>query len=166
MVLKIFKFELNFRQFCLPSIFDENAPRPHTLVLRMGYRNITVAESNRYAVRLRALRLTAINRSFGCSAMPTRPAQPRPPAIERLAEMLAVHRQLNAEKVAVENAARLLEDPMLQRLSRRQAARVAADIDMLDRHLIKIVESDAGLAHRYRLLWPARWWRCCPNSAQ
>jgi hypothetical protein len=45
--------------------------------------------------------------------MPTRPAQPRPPAIERLAEMLAVRRQLNAEKVAVENAARLLEDAML-----------------------------------------------------
>ena len=84
--------------------------------------------------------------------MPTRPAQPRPPAIERLAEMLAVRRQLNAEKVAVENAARLLEDAMLQRLSRRRIARLAADIDMLDRHLAAIVESDATLAHRYRLL--------------
>jgi hypothetical protein len=26
LVLKMFKFGLNFRQFCLPSIFDENAP--------------------------------------------------------------------------------------------------------------------------------------------
>src|SRR5215469_2485319 len=86
------------------------------------------------------------------AVMPTRPAQPRPPAIERLAEMLAVRRQLNAEKVAVENAARLLEDAMLQRLSRRRSARLAADIDMLDRHLAAIVESDAALAHRYRLL--------------
>jgi transposase len=84
--------------------------------------------------------------------MPTRPAQPRPPAIERLAEMLAVRRQLNAEKVAVQNAATLLEDAMLQRLSRRRIARLAADIDMLDRHLAAIVESDAALAHRYRLL--------------
>jgi transposase len=84
--------------------------------------------------------------------MPTRPAQPRPPAIERLTEMLAVRRQLNAEKVAVENAARLLEDAMLQRLSRRRIARLAADIDMLDRHLAAIVESDAALDHRYRLL--------------
>jgi len=84
--------------------------------------------------------------------MPTRPAQPRPPAIERLAEMLAVRRQLNAEKVAVENAARLLEDAMLQRLSRRRIARLAADVDMLDRHLAAIVESDTALAHRYRLL--------------
>jgi transposase len=53
---------------------------------------------------------------------------------------------------AVENAARLLEDAMLQRLSRRRIARLAADIDMLDRHLAAIVESDAALAHRYQLL--------------
>ena len=84
--------------------------------------------------------------------MPTRPARPRSPALERLAEMLAVRRQLNADKVAAGNAARLLEDPMLQRLSRRRIARLAADIDMLDRHLVEIVETDAALAHRYRLL--------------
>jgi transposase len=84
--------------------------------------------------------------------MPTRPARPRSPALERLAEMLAVRRQLNADKVAAGNAARLLEDAMLQRLSRRRIARLAADIDMLDRHLVEIVETDAPLAHRYRLL--------------
>jgi transposase len=84
--------------------------------------------------------------------MPTRLAQSRPPAIERLAEMLAVRRQLNAEKVAAANASRLLEDAMLQRLSRRRIARLAADIDMLDRHLVEFVETDAALAHRYRLL--------------
>jgi S-formylglutathione hydrolase FrmB len=39
--------------------------------------------------------------------MPTRPAQPRAPALERLVEMLAVRRQISAEKVAAENAARL-----------------------------------------------------------
>jgi transposase len=66
--------------------------------------------------------------------------------------MLAVRRQLNAEKVATENAARLLEDAMLKRLSRRRVARLAADIDMLDRHLVEIVETDVALAHRYRLL--------------
>ena len=84
--------------------------------------------------------------------MPTRPARPRSPAIERLAEMLAVRRQLNGEKVAAANAARLLEDGMLQRLSRRRIARLASDIDMLDRHLVEIVETDAALAYRYRLL--------------
>jgi hypothetical protein len=46
--------------------------------------------------------------------------------------MLAVRRQLNAEKVAAENASRLLEDAMLQRPSRRRIVRLAADIDMLD----------------------------------
>lgn len=64
--------------------------------------------------------------------MPTRPAQSRPPAVERLLEVLAVRRQLSAEKVAAENSSRLLENAMLQRLSRRRIARLAADIDMLD----------------------------------
>jgi transposase len=84
--------------------------------------------------------------------MPTRPAQRQTPTAERLAEMLAARRQLSAEKVAAENASRLLEDAMLQRLSRRRIGRLAADIDMLDGHLVKIVQTDAGLAHRYRLL--------------
>ena len=50
------------------------------------------------------------------AVMPTRSAQ-RAPAAEQLAEILAVRRQLSAEKVAAENASRLLEDAMLQRLS-------------------------------------------------
>jgi transposase len=44
--------------------------------------------------------------------MPTRPAQLQAP--QRLAEMLAVRRQLSAEKIAVENASRLLEEAMLR----------------------------------------------------
>jgi transposase len=84
--------------------------------------------------------------------MPTRPAQRQTPAAERLTEMLAVRRQLSAEKVAAENASRLLEDMMLRRLSRRRIARLATDIDMLDKHLVDIVGTDATLAHRYQLL--------------
>lgn len=84
--------------------------------------------------------------------MPTQPARPHSPAVERMAEMLVVRRQLSADKVAAENASRLLEDAMLRRLSRRRIARLAADIDMLDGHLVEIVETDAALAHRYRLL--------------
>jgi transposase len=86
------------------------------------------------------------------ATMPTRPARPRPAVIERLAEMLAVRRQLSAQKVAAENASRLLEDAMLQRLSRRHIASLVADIDIIDRSLVEIVASDAALAHRYRLL--------------
>jgi transposase len=84
--------------------------------------------------------------------MPTRPAPQQAPSAERLAEMLAVRRQLTAEKVAAENASRLLEDAMLRRLSRRRIARLAADIDLLDRQLVEVAGTDAALAHRYRLL--------------
>jgi transposase len=84
--------------------------------------------------------------------MPTRPAQRPTPAAEQLVEMLAVRRQLSAEKIAAENASRLLEDAMLRRLSRRRIARIAADIDLLDKRMPEIVATDAALAHRYRLL--------------
>jgi transposase len=84
--------------------------------------------------------------------MPTRPAQQQAAAAQRLTEMLAVRRQLSAEKVAAENASRLLEDAMLQRLSRRRIARLAADIDLLDEQLVDIVGSDPAFAYRYRLL--------------
>ncbi len=83
--------------------------------------------------------------------MPTRPAQRQTPAAERLAEMLAIRRQLSTEKVAAENASRLLEDAMLQRLSRRRIVRLAADIDLLDKRMVEIVATDDALVHRYRL---------------
>ena len=63
-----------------------------------------------------------------------------------------MRRQLSDAKVAAENASRLLEDAMLQRLSRRRIARLAADIDLLDGRLVEIVMADAALVHRYQLL--------------
>jgi transposase len=84
--------------------------------------------------------------------MPTRPVHRQASAAERLVEMLAVRRQLSAEKVAAENASRLLEDAMLQRLSRRRIARLATDIDLLEQRMLEIVATDAALVHRYRLL--------------
>jgi transposase len=84
--------------------------------------------------------------------MPTRPVQRQAPVIEQLAEIITVRRQLSDEKIAAENASRLLENGALSRLSRRRIKRLAADIDMLDQHLIKIVSLDAALAHRYQLL--------------
>src|SRR5260370_23431738 len=84
--------------------------------------------------------------------MPTRQVQRQTPAVERLAEMITVRRHLSDEKIAAENASRVLEDATLQRLSRRRIARLAADIAQLDEHLVEIVAADAALAHRYRLL--------------
>ena len=86
------------------------------------------------------------------AVMPTHPVQRRAPAVERLAEMVTVRRQLSDEKIAAENASRMLENPMLQRLSRRRIARLAADIAEIDERLVEIVLSDASLAERYRLL--------------
>src|SRR2546429_2810249 len=72
--------------------------------------------------------------------------------IEQLAAMLTVRRQLSEQKVATENASRLLEGAMLQRLSRRRVARLSADIELLDQRLVEIVTADAALAYRFRLL--------------
>src|SRR3974377_1927205 len=83
--------------------------------------------------------------------MPTRPPQRGARAIERLAEMLAVRRQLCNQRVAAENAARLLEDTMMRRVCRRHVARIAIDIEALDQHLVKLVVADAPLARGYRL---------------
>src|SRR5262249_26027760 len=77
--------------------------------------------------------------------MPTGPARRPTRAAELLAEVLAVRRQLSSEKVAAENASRLLEDALLRRLSRRRIGRLAADIELLDKRLVEIVATDAAL---------------------
>ena len=83
--------------------------------------------------------------------MPTRPVR-RHEAVERLAEVLTVRRQLSDAKVATENASALLEDPLLRRLNRRRIARLKADILLLDKRMAEIVAADPDLAHRYCLL--------------
>jgi hypothetical protein len=80
----------------------------------------------------------------------TRRGLARTPA--KRAAMLTVRRQLSDHKVAAENASRLLEDAMLQRLSRRRIAGLTADIDLLDQRLVEIVMADPALAQRFRLL--------------
>src|SRR3982074_2713372 len=86
------------------------------------------------------------------AVMPTRPAQRQAPMIEQLAAMLTVRRQLSEQKVATENASRLLEGAMLQRLSRRRVAGLTADIDLLDHRLVESVTADPPLVHPFRLL--------------
>ena len=46
----------------------------------------------------------------------------------------------------------MLENAVLKRLSRRHIARLAADINMLDEHLVESIGADPALAHRYLLL--------------
>jgi hypothetical protein len=63
-----------------------------------------------------------------------------------------IDHQRIAVLIAAENASRLLEDAMLQRLSRRRITRLAADIALLDKRLIEIVTANPTLDRRYRLL--------------
>src|SRR5260370_3627198 len=95
--------------------------------------------------------------------MPTRPAQRQTPMIEQLAAMLTVRRQLSDHKVATENASRLLEDAMLQRLSRRPVARLTPDIDLLDQRLLDIVTAAPPLTHRFLLLTSMPWFAAVPS---
>jgi transposase len=86
------------------------------------------------------------------AVMPTRAMQSNP-AVERLAETVAMRRQLCNEHVAVLNQASHLEDAMLRRITQRRLARLKADRALLDNPLGKIATADTGLARQYRLLF-------------
>ena len=77
--------------------------------------------------------------------MPTRVVQ-RDNAVERLAEVVTMRRQLCDEHVAVENQAAHLEDAMLRRLSNRRLVRLEADIRLLDKRLAEMVATNAAFA--------------------
>ena len=83
--------------------------------------------------------------------MPTRVVQ-RDDAVERLAEIVTMRRQLCDEHVAVENQAAHLEDAMLRRLSKRRLTRLEADIRLLDKRLAEMVATNAAFAWLYDLL--------------
>src|SRR6476646_9172408 len=83
--------------------------------------------------------------------MPTRVVQ-RNDAVERLAEIVTMRRQLCDEHVAVENQAAHLEDAMLRRLSKRRLTRLEADIRLLDRRLAEMVATNAAFAQLHELL--------------
>src|SRR5262249_1721342 len=85
--------------------------------------------------------------------MPTRVVQ-RDAAVERLAEIVTMRRQLCDEHVAAENQAAHLEDAMLRRLSKRCQTRLEADIRLLDKRLAEMVAANGALPQRYKLLPP------------
>src|SRR5262245_32290020 len=83
--------------------------------------------------------------------MPTRVVQ-RDAAVEKLAEIVTMRRQLCDEHVAAENQAAHLEDAMLRRLSKRRQTRLEADIRLLDKRMAEMVAANGALAQRYELL--------------
>src|SRR5262249_58970618 len=76
----------------------------------------------------------------------------RDAAVEKLAEIVTMRRQLCDEHVAAENQAAHLEDAMLRRLSKRRQIRLEADIRLLDKRLAEMVAANGALAQRYDLL--------------
>jgi transposase len=56
------------------------------------------------------------------AVIPTRPAERQTPRIERMSEIVTVRRHLSDQKIAAENATKLLEDATPQRLSGRRIA--------------------------------------------
>src|SRR5262249_42741954 len=80
--------------------------------------------------------------------MPTRVVQ-RDAAVERLAEIVTMRRQLCDEHAAAENQAAHLEDAMLRRLSKRRQMRLEADIRLLDKRLAEMVAANLALPPRY-----------------
>jgi transposase len=82
------------------------------------------------------------------AVMPTRAAQRRTPRIEQMSEIVTVRRHLSDQKIAAENATKLLEDAMLQRLSHRRIEQLASDIAQL----AEIVAADSALSRRHQVL--------------
>src|SRR5262249_15862633 len=93
----------------------------------------------------------AADRRVHVAIMPTRVVQ-RDAAVERLAEIVTMRRQLCDEHVAAENQAAHLEDAMLRRLSKRRQMRLKSDIRLLDKRLAEMVAANLALAQRYELL--------------
>ena len=83
--------------------------------------------------------------------MPTRAVQ-RDDAVDRIAEVVTMRRQLCDEHVTVENQTAHLEDAMLRRLSKRRLVRLEADIRLLDKRLAEMVATNAAFARLYELL--------------
>src|SRR5262249_16922091 len=68
----------------------------------------------------------------------------RDAAVEKLAEIVTMRRQLCDEHVAAENQAAHLEDAMLRRLSKRRQMRLEADIRLLDKRLAEMVAANGA----------------------
>src|SRR2546430_3712450 len=125
------------------------------LVARLSVRRINPNKLRQFA-RARGVlakndRLDARLMAEDVAIMPTRVVQ-RDDAVDRLAEVVTMRRQLCDEHVTVENQTAHLEDAMLRRLSKRRLVRLEADIRLLDKRLAEMVATNAAFARLYELL--------------
>ena len=96
-------------------------------------------------------RLDAVVIARFVAAIPQRQAVRRPNA-EKIAELVTARRQLSEELTRAVNQAEHAGQPMLQRLFKRRADRLRADILLLDKSIEEAVAADAELAARNDLL--------------
>jgi transposase len=74
------------------------------------------------------------------------------PRLELVTELVTARRQLHAELSRVNNQLEHVRDTALQRLAKRRATRLHADILLLDKRIAQAIAADHSLAHRDRLL--------------
>jgi transposase len=74
------------------------------------------------------------------------------PAAAALAELVTARRQLTEELIRCTNQAELTHQAVLERLTRRRAARLKADILVLEHAIAAAVAADERMARRARLL--------------
>lgn len=85
------------------------------------------------------------------AVMPTRPLV-RHPHLDTLVELVTARTQLVAQLTAARNQAQWHTDRVLRRLDTRRAARLEADIAILDQRIAALVEADSSLKAKNALL--------------
>ncbi|MBU4433818.1 MAG: IS110 family transposase [Alphaproteobacteria bacterium] len=83
--------------------------------------------------------------------MPSRSAR-IDPAAARLAELVDARRRLVEEQARLDNAARLVRDPVLTRLAQRRRQRTRLDLVLIEKRLTQLIAEDADMARKDALL--------------
>jgi transposase len=102
----------------------------------------TLAKTDRIDAAIIALFVTTV---------PTRPLVRRQ-QLETLAELVGARAQLLDQLTAARNQARWHHDKVLRRLDARRAARLEADVELLDRRIAEQVAADPDLAAKNAIL--------------
>lgn len=83
--------------------------------------------------------------------MPSRSAR-IDPAAARLAELVDARRRLVEEQARLDNAARMVRDPVLIRLAQRRRGRTRLDLVLIEKRLAQLIAEDEDLARKDALL--------------
>lgn len=87
------------------------------------------------------------------AAIMTPPVRPPPPeVIEALAELVAARDAAVAEQTGLKNQLSAARLPVLRRQLTKRIARLAADVEALEREIVGSIKADDSLARRYQIL--------------